>query len=222
LTAFIGYSTVATARLFKHWRAPYNPLLNRADLFLRLVLIGLCIGLGLLSQLDWVTLGWVVANPLRQIAIGLGVGGALAVGLLALPNWLVRTTGTRFYSKQFVEMITPHSTRELYQVMLALVPVVLLEELLFRSVLMGGLSPIFDATLLLSGVSMLFGALHLMQGSWGMVGAGFASIVLGALFLMEQSLLAPVVAHYVANLMQIILAMRLVRQNQTAESVHPM
>ncbi len=218
LTAFIGYSTVATARLFKHWRAPFNPLLNRADTLLRLVLIGLCIGLGLLSQLDWTTLGWVVENPLRQLALGLGVGGLLAAGLLALSSWLMHTTGTRFYSQQFVEMITPRSTKELIQVMVALAPVVLLEELLFRSLLMGGLSPIFDRVLLLIGVSMLFGAMHLLQGVWGMVGAGLASIVLGALFLTEQSLLAPVIAHYVTNLVQILLAMRLLRCRQEAPS----
>jgi membrane protease YdiL (CAAX protease family) len=214
LTVFIGYSTVATARLFKHWRAPYNPLLNRADMVLRLVLIGLCIGLGLLSQLDWVTLGWVVEQPLRQVLIGLGVGGALAIGLFALSTRLVRTTETRFYSQEFVKMITPRSTKEFYQVMLALGPVVLLEELLFRSLLLGGLSPIIDTTLLLIGVSVIFGAMHLLQGIWGMVGAGLASIVFGALFLTEQSLLAPVVAHYVANLLQIILAMRLLLRQQ--------
>jgi membrane protease YdiL (CAAX protease family) len=211
LTVFISYSTFVTASLLRRWRLPHNPLLNKADILLRLALIGLCIGLGLLSQLEWTTLGWVFHNPLRQILLGLGVGGALAVGLSGLSRWAVRTTGTRFYSRKFIEMITPRSTTELYQVMLALGPVVLLEELLFRSLLIGGLSPILPVTPLLIGASVLFGAMHLPQGAWGMVGAGLASVVLGVLFLAEQSLLAPIVAHYVTNLAQIVLAMRLLQ-----------
>jgi membrane protease YdiL (CAAX protease family) len=85
---------------------------------------------------------------------------------------------------------------------------VLLEELLFRSLLIGGLSPLLPAPLLMVLVSFLFGALHAPQGLWGMVGAGAAGIIFGALFLAEQSLLAPIVAHYLANLVQIMLAMR--------------
>src|SRR5690606_2527213 len=53
LTAFIGYNTFATAMLMRRWRLTSNPLLSRADAFVRLMLIGVCIGLGAISGLDY-------------------------------------------------------------------------------------------------------------------------------------------------------------------------
>jgi len=216
LTGFIAYSTVATARLLRDWHPPHNPLLDRADILLRLALIALCVALGLLSGLEYITLGWVFAAPLRQLLSGLLVGGALAIGLSGVSRWTMRRAGAHVAIPRFVEMVTPRSTDELMLVGLALVPVVVLEELLFRSLLIGGLTPLFPAAALLVAVSVLFGVLHLPQGVWGMVGAGLASVVLGALFLAEQSLLAPMVAHYVANLTQLVLAMRLLRARARA------
>ncbi|HQY90435.1 CPBP family intramembrane glutamic endopeptidase [Caldilinea sp.] len=212
LTALIGYSTVATAVLLRRWQPPGNPLLQRGDVVLRLALIGLCLGLGVLSQLSWATLGWTLPRPLRQLALGMGVGLGLGLSLYALSRGAQRLAGTRLYNAQFAALITPHSRAEFWLVLLALAPVVMLEELLFRSLLLGGLTPILPVYLLLIGGSILFGALHLPQGPVGMAGAGLASLVLGALFFYAHSLLAPLVAHYLTNLVQLILAMQVSRR----------
>ena len=203
LTGFIAYSTFVTAQLLRRWRPPHNPLLDPIDTLLRLALIAMCVGLGLLSGLDQATLGWVLPAPLRQVLLGLVVGGALAAGLFGLSRWLTRKGGDRFVAPEFTAMVAPRSRTELLLIALALIPVVLLEELLFRSLLVGGLSPLAPAGALVIGVSVLFGAMHLPQGIGGMVGAGLASVALGALFMVEQSLLAPIIAHYVANFVQL-------------------
>ncbi|MCS6828344.1 MAG: CPBP family glutamic-type intramembrane protease [Caldilinea sp.] len=209
LTIFISYSTLATARLLKRWQPPDNPLLDRVDVILRFFLTALCIVLGLVSGLDAATLGWTFQQPLRQALVGVGIGVTLALVLFGLSRQADKKGRERFVSQRFIEMILPRSRAEAYRIALALGPVVVLEELLFRSLLIGGLSPLFPAPLLIVLVSVLFGVLHAPQGLWGMVGAGAAGLIFGALFLAEQSLMAPVVAHYVANLVQIVLAMRL-------------
>ncbi|MCB0152423.1 MAG: hypothetical protein KDE01_32805, partial [Caldilineaceae bacterium] len=58
LTVFISYTTFATAMLMRRWRLTSNPLLSKADAVVRLMLIGVCIGLGAISGLDYRTLGW--------------------------------------------------------------------------------------------------------------------------------------------------------------------
>ena len=209
LTAFIGYTTFATAMLMRRWRLTTNPLLSKADAVIRLLLIGLCIGLGAISGLDSVTLGWTLENPLQQILLGGAIGLGLGLGLHGLSQWVLNNMGTRLYSKTFAEMIVPRTQREFYLIAGALIFVVILEELLFRSLLIGGLSPLLPVWVLIIFTSIVFGVLHLPQGAWGIVGATIAGAIFGVLFLYEHSLLAPIVAHYVANMIQIMLVLRL-------------
>ena len=67
--------------------------------------------------------------------------------------------------------------------------------------------------LLLIGWSVLFGLLHAPQGLWGMLGAGLGGLLLGILFVVQGSILLPIVAHYVTNCVQVIQAMRLQEQS---------
>jgi membrane protease YdiL (CAAX protease family) len=89
-----------------------------------------------------------------------------------------------------------------------MVPVVVLEELLFRSLLLAGLAPLAPQPLLLVAAGLAFGLMHSPQGAWGMIGAGLAGMGLGLLFLWAGSLVLPFVTHYVANVVQVGLAMR--------------
>jgi membrane protease YdiL (CAAX protease family) len=93
-------------------------------------------------------------------------------------------------------------------VLLALIPAIALEELLFRSLLLGGLSPVLPQGLLLVGLAAYFGLLHLPQGALGIAGTALAGLGLGLLFIGRGSLLAPLIAHYVADVIQLILAAR--------------
>ena len=69
LTAFVGYGTFATARLLKHWQPDRNLLLLPAENVMRLILVGVCIGLGYLSGLGENALGWLFVFPMVQILI---------------------------------------------------------------------------------------------------------------------------------------------------------
>lgn len=208
LTAWIGYNTHSTARVLRSWRPEGNPLLHPLETLVRLVLIAACIGLGLLSGLPLAVLGWTLDDWVGQVLWGVAAGAALGVVFLLATRWVVKRTGQRYYSPLVIDLIVPKSPRELVLTALAMVSVVLLEELLFRSLLVGGLTPLLPPPLLVVGFGVLFGLLHSPQGLWGMVGAGLAGMILGALFLAAGSLVLPCVAHYIANMVQVGVAYR--------------
>lgn len=212
LVVFLGYNTYLSARLLRTWRPTGNLLLLPAENLLRLGLILLCLGLGWASGLDWQQLGWTWVAPRTALLAGLLWGGGLALFFYLTMRWIVAHGGTRLYSPLVIEAITPHNHRELIGVALAMIGVVCLEELLFRSLLLGGLQPLLPWPVLLIGWSILFGLFHSPQGIWGMIGAGLGGLILGGLFLHQQSLATPLVAHYVTNLVQVVQAMRLRRQ----------
>ena len=206
LTGWIGYNTYATARILRTWRPPSNPLLHPLETAVRLTLIAACLGLGWLSGLDRTVLGWTAADPWAQIVLGVLGGAALGAIFLFATHWVVKRTGERFYSPLVLDLIVPKDRREFLLTTLAMVTVVLLEELLFRSLLVGGMTPLLPGPLLVLSVGILFGLLHSPQGAWGMAGAALAGIMLGALFLLAGSLLLPSVAHYTANMIQVSMA----------------
>jgi membrane protease YdiL (CAAX protease family) len=208
LTGWIGYNTYATARLLRTWRPPSNPLLHPLETLVRLLLIAACIGLGWLSGLDRSSLGWTAADPWVQVVVGVFGGTALGALFLFTTRWVVKRTGERYYSPLVLDLIVPKGRREFLLTTLAMVTVVLLEELLFRSLLVGGMTPLLPGPLLVLGVGVVFGLLHSPQGTWGMAGAALAGIILGALFLLAGSILLPSIAHYAANMVQVSVAYR--------------
>lgn len=212
LVAFLGYGTYATARLLRNWQPDRNLLLLPAENLLRLVLITLCLILGLLSGAPAAQLGWVFPAVGQQLLWGTLWGVGLALFFYSSTQWLVYATGQRFYSSVVIQAITPRSGRELVLVLLVMAPVVLVEELLFRSLLIGGFALFLPMPLLIIGWSLLFGLLHAPQGIWGMLGAGLGGLLLSILFVMQGSILLPIVTHYVTNCVQVIQAMRLDEQ----------
>ena len=215
-TAFISYGTYRTAQLLKHWRPSQNILLHPLENLARLGMIALCFGLGWLSGLSRETLGWQVHSWGGQILLGALIGLGLGIFFYLSTRWLMARTGRRVYSTVVIEHIAPATNRELVLVLMAMLPVVLLEELLFRSLLLGGFSPLLPVPVLLLGLALIFGLLHSPQGWWGMVGAGLAGLLFGLIFLSQASLLTPVVAHYTTNTVQVIQAKRVLVDHKIA------
>lgn len=206
LVAFVGYGTYHTAKILPNWPLDQNPLLHPAESVLRIMLILLCIGLGLLSGQSWTTLGWQTPNAPAQIGWGALWGLAIALVYIVATRWIMATSGGRYYTPTLVRVIVPRSPQQMAAVAGAMVSVVLLEELLFRSLLLGGLSPLFPLWLLLTAGGVIFGLMHSPQGWWGMAAIAVGGVLIGAMFAATQSLLMPMVAHYVANMAQIAYA----------------
>ena len=208
LTVFVAWATHRSAVMLKQAAVDYNLLLLPAENLLRVGLIVICLLLGWVSGLPRQQFGWVSYAPLVDVAIGLGVGIAIQVSLNALTYWAIRRFGPGIYSPKVILSILPRTRDEWAPVLLALFPAVLVEELLFRSLLLGGLSLFFPVSVLVIGTALLFGWMHSPQGLLGMLMTAAVSILLAALFLWRGSLLPPLMAHYLVNVLQLVIAHR--------------
>lgn len=203
LILFFGYGTFATARLLKTWQPDRNLLLIPSQHVLWVVMILLCLFLGWLSGLSYQQLGWHIPSPWFQIGWGIIIGLGLGAFFFYTTLWILRYSDNQFHSVFTLNHIVPNSTQELRLVLIAIIPAVIFEELLFRSLLLGGVSPILPTSILLVGGSIIFGLFHSPQGKWGMVGATLAGIIFGLVFLWQGSLLMPIIIHYVVNAFQL-------------------
>ena len=207
LTGVIGYGTYATARLLRTWRPDRNLLLLPGETIIRLVLVGIFVSLGWLSDLPPEQFGWVFVDIGDQVVWGIAWGLVIAAFFIIATQVVTEVTGHRFYSYLVIDHILPKGVTQTILVVLAMVLVVLVEELLFRSLLLGGMTPILPPFILILVVGLLFGLMHSPQGLWGIVGASLAGIMLGVLFFQAGSILMPIVAHFIANMAQIGWAM---------------
>ncbi len=202
---FLMWGTYQTAVYLRQVPVRFNLLLLPAENGLRLMLILACILLGQVSGLPYAVLGWQSRLP-GDLVLGLVIGILVALVVPPLTQAAVNRFGKQIYSPVVVLHILPRSRREWLFVPLALISSVLLEELLFRSLLLGGLGNFVPPVLLAVIWSLVFGSMHLPQGILGIVVAAGLGILLSGLFLVTASLLAPFVAHYVINLAQIVWA----------------
>jgi membrane protease YdiL (CAAX protease family) len=213
LLAFLCWATYRSGLLLLAVDIPFNVLTAPPEVLARLALIAVCVGLGLVSGLPWTQLGWASADPVLDVALGLAVGVLIQVPLNLAAGWAIRTETlarwrSRLYDPRVVLLILPRNRRQWITVPLAFVSAVVLEELLFRSLLVGGLSTVAPALLLAAACALVFGLVHWPQGVLGVVATAVAGFLLAVLFLARGSLLPPLVAHYVVNILQVVLASR--------------
>ncbi len=204
LLGFISFATYRTNQALKVWTPEENILISPPENIARILFILLAVGLGFLSGEDPHTLGWRPLDPVGDVFIGLALGVAIPL-LLYYPSRWVETHHPEWYSDVVVNSIRPRSRREWPWVILALLPVAILEELLFRSLLLGAFAPHVNIVYFVIGVSVFFGLLHLPQGEWGVIGVILVSLVLSVVFLWRESLLVVIIAHWLMNVMQLVL-----------------
>jgi membrane protease YdiL (CAAX protease family) len=207
MLGFVSYATFRTSEILQVVTPEENILLIPAENVVRLVMIALCIGLGFLSPAGLTALGWVPADPLGDIGIGLVAGVSISVVATPLTAWVIRRH-PEWYSDIILQSIRPRTRGQWPLVILALLPAVLLEELLFRSLLLGGFSPYVNVLFFAVAASILFGLLHRPQGEYGVAAVTVVALVFSALFLWRGSLLVVVVTHWVTNIGQLLQAER--------------
>lgn len=206
ILAFLAWGTYQTAGYLRQFPANVNLLLLPAENILRMALLFVCLWLGQVSGLPYAQLGWMSFDPQRDVAVGLFAGTFLAVFLPPFTQWAVKRFGRQVYSPVVVRSILPRSRREWLFVPPLLFFAVLLEEFLFRSFLLGGFGSFAPPVLLALIWSIVFGAMHVPQGALGVLVAALLGLLLSGLFLATMSLLAPLIAHYMINLLQLIWA----------------
>lgn len=149
----------------------------------------------------------VTSNPwtggLPAVAIGVGFGLALWAGN-ELAAGLAAAVGAS-YDETVRSLLAPSSRRGWVVLFGAALPTIAVaEELLFRAALVGVPAAGYDISpwvlVVVSSVAFAFG--HGAQGRVGIVVTGALGLVLGAGYVLSESLLVVIVAHYVVNAME--------------------
>jgi len=203
LLAFLAWSTWQSALVLRRIALTTNLLLLPLENLMRLALILVCVILARVSGQPETQFGWSTTDLGSAALMGLTIGAVTGFIVPLITRWAIARFGPKIYSPIVVQSVMPRNRAEWFWVPLALAPAVLLEELLFRSLLLGGFATIAPPIFLALLWSIIFGAMHSPQGALGMIVAAMLGVMLSILFLATQNLIAPFVAHYIINLVQL-------------------
>src|SRR6476646_2003265 len=140
LTAALAWATYQSGRLLRAVPVRENLLLAPVENMVKALLVLLCIGLGILSGASAAQLGWTLDNVWRDIGLGLILGLVTQIVANGITMWAIKVWGKEIYSPVVMRNIMPRTRVEWLLVPAALLLAVVLEELLFRSLLVGALS----------------------------------------------------------------------------------
>ncbi|KAB1196997.1 MULTISPECIES: CPBP family intramembrane glutamic endopeptidase [Haloferax] len=150
-------------------------------------------------------LGLSAGNLPTKLALGVALGVAL-YGFNRAGSSLSRRFGFA-PDEALRESLTPETLGGWVLLLFVALPLIAgFEELLFRGALIGALATGFDVSpwLLAAVSSVAFGAGHTAQGRLGIVVTGLLGFVLAATFVLTESLLVVVVAHYLVNALEFV------------------
>jgi membrane protease YdiL (CAAX protease family) len=151
----------------------------------------------------------VPASPLAGSPGSLAVGAALGVAL-----WLASELGTLGadalgvqYDETLRDLLSPESAGGWVVLLCGVLPIIaVVEELIFRAAFVGAMSVGFGASpwalAVVSSVAFALG--HGAQGQAGVALTGLLGLVLAGAFVLTESLVVVVVAHYLVNALELV------------------
>jgi membrane protease YdiL (CAAX protease family) len=153
-----------------------------------------------LLVLAWGLGWWLQIPPLARFDFGLApaaLGIVATVPMLLGLAWILTSRWPPAYklvtlvSERLAPLLAGRSRSQL--ALLAVLAGVA-EEVLFRGVVQVGLARVFSEPLALVSTSVIFGLAHFASPAYALM-AGLVGLYLGALFLLQGSLLVPILAH---------------------------
>lgn len=218
LIAAIGFAT-QTARVIRRNRpGPGEPVdpettigISRLSLYANAAL-----SQAFLLAIIWIGLylSDVSSSPLglmgsTGLTLALVLGVAVGLVLAAVNEGIERVVGRvgLAHDELLRRLLAPSTPVEWTTLALVVLPVVaLFEELLFRGMLIGGIGAGLGISpwLLVLGSSVLFALGHVVQGLGGLLAAGVLGLLLGGAFVLTESLIVVVIAHYLVNLLEFV------------------
>lgn len=188
---------------------------SRDSSFLRLALTGEA-GLLLLA---WGLGRWLGISPLQQLHFGPAAllwGVAATAPLLVALAWMLAARSgpahrlVSFVLEELGALVAGLSISEL-ALLAALAGIS--EEVLFRGVVQVALAGVLPEAGALATASVLFGLVHFATKAYAML-AGVMGLYLGALFLAQGSLVAPIITHALYDFIALIYVARRYRDSQ--------
>ncbi|MFW5965127.1 MAG: CPBP family intramembrane glutamic endopeptidase [Halodesulfurarchaeum sp.] len=204
-SVFLAIAVVALARRSAHLLEDPSVLgLTRRALYLNLVVsqavvLVATVGLLVLTGVAWDLVGFGPTDPLASVA--------LAVALVGVNEGTERLGWPTESDNQLRKLLSPKSALEWGLLLTVLVPLVALsEELLFRGLLIGGVSEALGVAplVMVLPAGVLFGLAHAAQGRAGVVTAACIGVALGVGFVVTDSLFTVVFAHYVVDVVEFL------------------
>jgi membrane protease YdiL (CAAX protease family) len=164
---------------------------------------------------------WLGISPLEQLrpsveSVAWGVAASLPL-FLGLA-WILSTQSGP--ARRLVDLVVEQLGPLLSQcstAMLALLAAVagISEEILFRGVVQVGLAGVLPEGWALLATSAAFGLVHFASGTYAILAAGMG-LYLGTLFLVQGTLLAPIIAHALYDFVALVYLTRRSRASQEA------
>jgi membrane protease YdiL (CAAX protease family) len=212
---FVGLLAVLTvalaresARYIHSGQVPAPPVLYANVVGTQAVILGLLAVAAWFARIPPAVFG---AQSARDVVLfGLVSGLLLAAGSAIATRVLARAgVPPTAALREALAPRRPGETVALYGLVLPAVAVG--EEALFRGALIGAVLAGVDVSpwVPVLASSALFGYAHSAQGRFGVVATGLLGVALGWAFVLSESLLAVVVAHYVVNAVEFALGSRL-------------
>lgn len=182
----------------------------------RLLLANVLFSHGLFALLV-LAAGWYFAVPIRALGVtaasanseAVAIGLALGTGLYAV-NEFGSFVGRRVGiggNEALRQALAPESRWEWVLLLGVVLPLIAgFEELLFRGVLVGALATGFAVSpwLLAVGSSVAFALGHGAQGRAGIVVTGLLGFGLAVAFVLTESLVVVIIAHYLVNALEFL------------------
>lgn len=149
--------------------------------------------------------GWTGRGVVREIALGLGLFLPLLVGAQALES-ILRSAGLSAPTSPAPELVPVPDIGELLLAIVLVAVVAVSEEIIFRGYLLLRFSHLLRGrrgAVVLSAIVFSIG--HGYEGPAGVVTVGVVGLVLGLVYLRRQSLVAPIVMHFLLDFLPIVL-----------------
>ncbi|MFB6211349.1 MAG: lysostaphin resistance A-like protein [Halobacteriales archaeon] len=168
------------------------------------LLAGVVIGGAWITEIPAAALGLLA--PIDRVVV---IGGALGIGLY-IANEIGTQLADRFdigYDERLREALAPEEPSDWGLLLLVVLPVIAgFEELLFRGAVIGVFNMAYgvDPWILAVVSSGLFGYGHGAQGHSGIAVTAGLGFVLATAFILTESLLVVIVAHYLVNALEFL------------------
>jgi membrane protease YdiL (CAAX protease family) len=148
----------------------------------------------------WAVGRWLGISPLERLHLSpeaVGIGVAATLPMLVGLKWTLTTRWSR--ARELVELVVSQlgpilAGRSSLQLALLALLAGVGEEVLFRGVAQVGLERWLSEAGALTAASVLFGVVHFASATYAAL-AGLIGLYLGALFLLQDNLIIPIVAH---------------------------
>jgi membrane protease YdiL (CAAX protease family) len=153
-----------------------------------------------------IRIGWTFHRGWKEVAIGIGLFIPLYVSASFLEKILQRA-GFSVPSTPLPSFLATKGVGELVLAVILVIIIAVVEETIFRGYLILRFKALVDSPILLALISaVIFSLGHGYEGTAGVITVGFMGFIFALIYLWRQSLVAPIVMHFLQDFIGIVLA----------------